>query len=97
MDGATLVTDDTVVIDDPSVPNLPIGCIGSRALRSLADTLDSLETWHHAKSGIADDKPCLRRIESANGTVTAHISIGHIIGAWEVIELGPTGWKLRSG
>lgn len=86
---------ETIIIDDPDASSLPIGCIAAGHLRALADALESLEKWHQSQGGARGDQPCLRRLESNGGSVTAHISVGPPVGGyWEKLELKGSAWVL---
>ena len=85
-----------VVITDPEAPQLPFGCIQAKDLKKLAKVLDNLEIWHTSLKGDPRDHPCLRRIESADGAVAAHIAIGPAVGgAWVKLILSKNGdWEM---
>jgi hypothetical protein len=42
---------------------LPVGCITSSALHSLASALNRLSAWHRSHGGPRDQEPCLRHIK----------------------------------
>lgn len=88
---------DKVVVRDPDAPCLPLGCITSTALESLALAMDRLRYKHNSLGGAPGDLPCLRRIESADGAIVAHISIGPAVGGhWERLTYNrnANSWKL---
>lgn len=87
---------NTIVVDDPETPSLPHGCIDLDALESLARAIDRIDRYHFESGGMICDRPCLRRLESANGIVTAHISVGPAIGgSWEKLEYARGKWVHR--
>jgi hypothetical protein len=72
--------DETTVIDDPDLTALPIGCINAQALIDLAKSMRALEEHHKRLSGSTQHTPCLRRIESSDGKIVAHVSTGPAVG-----------------
>lgn len=86
---------DTIVVPDPDATCLPTGCITSKALRTLANAIDKLEDIHIAAGGFATDHPCLRRIESSAGEITAHVATGPAVGgSWVRLYLRDGKWHL---
>lgn len=84
------------VVDDPDAPSLPIGCINAHALRSLAVSIDWLEQWHVSQGGKSCDHPCLRRIESTDNQIIAHVSSGLPVGGeWFRFTLTKNGWRVE--
>lgn len=87
---------DRVILDDPDASLLPFGCIHVDALQSLAHAMMRLDDWHLRHDGEQRDRPCLRRLESANGIITAHISSGPAVGGtWARLELVRGKWLVR--
>jgi hypothetical protein len=68
------------VIDDPDISLLPLGCIGADALIGLVKSLWALENQHEHMRGYPQHMPCLRRIESTDGEIIAHVCSGPSIG-----------------
>lgn len=87
---------DKVVVVDPETPLMPFGCIQAKNLLKLAKVLENLELWHMNLKGDPRDHPCLRRIESSDGAILAHVSIGPAIGGtWIHLTLSPAGeWEM---
>lgn len=84
------------VISDPDAPSLPFGCIEVGALVELARAMIRLDMHHVESGGAPADRPCLRRLESASGSITAHISTGPAVGgSWERLELVRGKWEQR--
>lgn len=86
---------DTEVVDDPETSHtIPHGCIHADALIALARAVIKLDAWHGQRGGSIADRPCLRRLESSNGVVTAHISSGPAVGgSWEQLEFVRGTWE----
>lgn len=88
---------DRRIVDDPDAPTLPHGCINIEALEALAVTMAKLDDYHLEHDGVQRDRPCLRRLESADGVITAHVSSGPAIGgSWIRLELVRGKWVERS-
>ena len=78
------------VVDDPDAELLPHGCISAPALLTLASALKRLDDAHFEAGGKYPDAPCLRRIESADGRIVAHIASGPAIGgSWMKLIFQP--------
>lgn len=73
--GRGVVSDeDTTVADDPDAPReLPTGCVTPSSLRSLANAVDRLGSWHADMGGPASGMPCVRRVIAKRDGVHAEV------------------------
>jgi hypothetical protein len=83
-------TRDTKEFPVAPVIVLPMQCITASTLRSLASTLDRIESFHKLKGGASEDTPCLTHVFVDDRDVFARIRSGTrsyklqlVQGAWE--------------
>ena len=58
---------------------LPLGCVTSKILISLATKLTKLEYWHRQHGGDNKGAPCLRLLQgSREGRITALVQSGNM-------------------